>query len=469
MVAIVLSKEEEELRQKVRAVLDELWLDCKNFNRREHEEVMKDHQHLGKLCHELHSKLTQKGFEPRHHKYMLENRGVLPNDPDFYAHIHPAEDLLKFIQNPGANDDKPDLTLDSAFEFSVYTNRWGHYDTYTMKRIRKGWDFSWLTCVGECKKDGRPLLYKALKQDSVSYPRDLHYYIERIWEMGAEGSTFEEMQKEFNSLSKWISTCERASPDADRKSDDKFFDVKDDLPKFQAKEGSITILDVLGWKGIWNRDARAIIKLQELVKILLHFSQGEAIETTKRLCDQQQVNSVRGLETKILIISDTIVITTYGESIPSLILHGEIGKFAICESLSKGIPLRGATCYGKFQVAAEASVFVGPAVDEAAEWHEHLDWSGMIQTPSAMLVNNSMLHGNDSPWEMYEKAPTKATKLNRTMAVSWPHLWMKRFGSRDEAIQQLKKTLLNWGPIGPSIAPKALNTLDFFEYITRER
>jgi len=69
---------------------------------------------------------------------MIKNRNCQPDDPEFYNHIHPIEDLLAFIKNPTANDDPKDITLNHEFDFKVYTNRWGHADTYKLSRIKRG-------------------------------------------------------------------------------------------------------------------------------------------------------------------------------------------------------------------------------------------------------------------------------------------------------------------------------------------
>jgi predicted ATPase len=44
---------------------------------------------------ELHSLLKVRGHEPQHSKQMLENRRCHPDNPDFYLHIHPLQDLLQ--------------------------------------------------------------------------------------------------------------------------------------------------------------------------------------------------------------------------------------------------------------------------------------------------------------------------------------------------------------------------------------
>lgn len=69
--------------------------------------------------------LKVSGNEPKHHKYMLENRVVPVEEIEFYNHIHPVDDLLKFIDDINANDDPEDTTIGKKFTLKIYTRRWG--------------------------------------------------------------------------------------------------------------------------------------------------------------------------------------------------------------------------------------------------------------------------------------------------------------------------------------------------------
>lgn len=462
MAAIKLTDEEQSLRNQIRDLLDTLWKDCKERSRRPHEDVIEDQERLGKFGCQLHQKLAARDFEPLHHRYMYKNRGVPTSDPTFYAHIHPSEDLLKYIENPAANADAPDLTIGVEFELSVYTNRWGHDDIYKLKRTRRGWDILAGPAIsGKSKKSGYPILFKGLKHDSVSYPVDLKYHIESIWERACAGATHEKVQNEFDRISKWLRVCEQSAPDA-----------RDPLPAgrrsfvlSQGREGAITFMDVLGWKGIWNRDDRAMVKLEELRSLVVSWANGEALENTKRNCGSGK-SIFRGQDTKVLLISDTLVISTFGDPVPTLWLHGELTAKAICESLERGIPLRGATCFGRFEVSERESVFLGPAVDEAAEWHEQLDWIGVVQTPTAMLSGIPLKTVGAPPWVSYQNPPVKGGKVPQLMACNWPLKWdAGKNGTRECLTEVLKKL----GPIGPNIAPKIFASLDFYDKLSVEK
>lgn len=160
------------------------------------------------LAHEIH-KLVQ----PKHHGYMLKNREVSPDQREFYNHIHPIEDLLAFMQDPHANDDPEDTTINHEFEMKIYTRRWGHYDTYNVKRIATGWEIGNLGISGVCDKSGMPYLFQNFRQDFINYPEAIPEYLEWLWEKAAEsGLTHGDVQNSLNTLSNWISECEKQSP-----------------------------------------------------------------------------------------------------------------------------------------------------------------------------------------------------------------------------------------------------------------
>ena len=166
---------------------------------------------MGGLSHKLHMQLEPK---PKHHRYIIENRGMQPEDPNFYYHVHTVEDLLKYLDDPSANDDPEDITLNEKFEFKVYTRRWGHYDLYNIIRNKDGWDISHLSHKGQGGKNAEPILSYILRHDSVSFPRNLPDIMEDIWiRAEEEGLTKEQVQEMLNQVAEWISIVERNYPD----------------------------------------------------------------------------------------------------------------------------------------------------------------------------------------------------------------------------------------------------------------
>ncbi len=167
----------------------------------------------GERAHRLHMSLKERGFEPKHHAYMIENRELPPDNPQFYIHFHPIEDLLKFLDDEHANDDPVDQTIGLDFTFRVFSNRWGHDDTYSVKRTEDGWIISHLAIGGSCDKGGRPFLFENLRHDSIKFPARLDGWMEWLWDKAlSEGLTQAQVQEALQELAGWVSSTERNAP-----------------------------------------------------------------------------------------------------------------------------------------------------------------------------------------------------------------------------------------------------------------
>jgi hypothetical protein len=167
----------------------------------------------GQSARKLHALLKKRGNEPKHHSYMIKNRGMPPTDPDFYMHFHPLEDLLKFLDDEHANDDPVDATIGAAFTFSVFSKRWGHNDNYRIKRTEDGWTITHLIIGGPCDKGGRPFLFENLRHDSIHYPEGLDGWMEWLWEQASsKGLSKAEVQKALQNLADWVSQTEKSAP-----------------------------------------------------------------------------------------------------------------------------------------------------------------------------------------------------------------------------------------------------------------
>lgn len=200
--------------------------------------------------------------------------------------------------------------------------------------------------------------------------------------------------------------------------------------------GAVTFLDVLGWKGIWLRRSH-----NETVKML------QALVGVAEAAARELRGSETAVDVRVISISDTIVLLSGGEAPSALSAHGMICQQLIPESVRRGIPLRGATTYGQF-FASDGSILVGPAVDEAAAWHEALDWIGVILAPSA-----EYRWPPDGVWRKYSRAPVKSLGPREMFAVDWSN----SLGG----IEELRKIFSNSGPMDPTVAPKYMNTLTF--------
>ncbi len=195
----------KELKELHSGLMEEI-MGRKKDNFDERYDQMRD------FAHELHMSLKNRGIEVRHHQYMLDNRGVPPEDPEFYDHVHSVEDLLKFIDDVDANTDPVDETIGEEFDFRFYSKRWGHKDTCRVKRTKEGWEFSLLNQRIPSRKDGLPGLERILSHEGVAYPITLPDYFRRLWKSAANGLSKEKIQEALNELAEWVSNTEKSSP-----------------------------------------------------------------------------------------------------------------------------------------------------------------------------------------------------------------------------------------------------------------
>jgi len=217
----------------------------------------------------------------------------------------------------------------------------------------------------------------------------------------------------------------------------------------EPKSGVVTFLDVLGWKGVYDRKQDAIHSLTLL------------IEGVRKQAERKQRG--RTMNTiEVRSISDTIGIFTHAAGRNSEIsdiidIHGEICQWLIPQSIESEIPVRGAISFGEFQIFDQ--IFVGKAIDEAASWHEQSDWIGVHLTPSAEFVY--VPRPGSKTWLKY--APPHKTKIAwQPHCVNWASTWEEPRREEDA----IKDKFRRLGPIVPEIAGKFVNTLAFLKVAT---
>ncbi len=215
-----------------------------------------------------------------------------------------------------------------------------------------------------------------------------------------------------------------------------------------SQTGVVAFLDVLGWKGVYDRKDNAVGALRSLI-------QEEDVRAEKFRGKFSQ-------EIVIKSISDTVVVLlacSQNEISSGIMAVGEICEHFISRSIVSELPMRGAVSYGEF--FQEGNIFVGKAVDEAAAWHEYADWIGVHLTPSAEFV--FVPQEEQTLWQPY--APPLKNKLNwEAHCVNWTRSWE----DRDEALEGIKRSFCQLGPIVPEIAGKFTNTLKFIEAMDGE-
>jgi len=230
--------------------------------------------------------------------------------------------------------------------------------------------------------------------------------------------------------------------------------------------GVVTFLDILGWKGIWERKQNPLEPLDKIVEILRE-------ELSKEFNhDVISISDTIALFTKSIHPSvDESKLSAFMRGLNSrqnvnrmVIHHGFLISNCLSRSIEYEIPIRGATCIGEFKY--DEGRFLGPAVDEAAEWYETADWIGVHLTPSAFFYVGEELEN----WVNYSP-PFKKGPSWETLCANWTNNWgldLLSIGIEgkvlvDDRKFSLEQKFFEFGPIGPDIAGKFTNTLKFFD------
>lgn len=171
------------------------------------------------------------------------------------------------------------------------------------------------------------------------------------------------------------------------------------------------------------------------------------------------------VELNVELISDTFVI--YSTSMNVYVerrLHNELNKILISLCLKKGFLIRGATAYGEYY--NKDSVFLGPAIDEAAMWHELGDEIGIYQTKTAELKKDNGYKWLNDNLELYED---KEDKIVTTHTIKLkPQYLDVLFIDWSEYEDDFNKIYVSQTPFLPEIASKYINSEKFLKAMKKK-
>lgn len=255
-------------------------------------------------------------------------------------------------------------------------------------------------------------------------------------------------------------------------------------------------LDILGYKGLWNRYGS-----EELITKLLKIKRDTFLE-------KKGYNTVYGkvqkekLDFIMYTFSDTFIITVEelkgspengnkntrlnnGRSIkPAMEIASVIFDMAIKEH----ILLRGVISYGEFFTVKKQNILLGPAIDEAGDWYDKANWSGIHLTPTANFKFQSQYLDQeileDYMAQKYPKnlltmeyeVPLKNNEHFFTHVINWlnagydPMDGLTSEDLKDYSIHQ-KKNILDLfsdkeiGSITVNIKDKFINTIQFVDFV----
>ena len=228
---------------------------------------------------------------------------------------------------------------------------------------------------------------------------------------------------------------------------------------FSFKWGAITLLDFLGWKGVWMNDYKKSSQNNNPVAPPIKTSLSaltELLKKIKDLCDKKNLTFVS--------VSDTIAIFSCSaekddddKNYKELNKHAEVCNEILDISAKDGFPLRGAITIGEY--THEGNVFMGPGIDECASWYEESDWLGVIFAPSAQFVidkhcqigknqdEKQAIAWRDGVIVYYSHIPLKKGLSGIKYCVAW---------GEEETI--LNEVLKNTVSLSKEIAVKYMNT-----------
>lgn len=157
------------------------------------------------------------------------------------------------------------------------------------------------------------------------------------------------------------------------------------------KRGAIAMIDALGWKGIWAKHPPDAL-ISHMQKLRTVLEQRDA--KTRELLARQHPQRMKPVDIRTTFLSDTIVIAgsfteDAGRAPPEFAdcyLGWVVGMsvvLALDTAVRCDFPLvyRGAIAIGEYLV--DGPFLIGPAIDEAAEFHGRADAGLVLYAPSA--------------------------------------------------------------------------------------
>ena len=222
----------------------------------------------------------------------------------------------------------------------------------------------------------------------------------------------------------------------------------------RIQQGFVIFIDVLGIKGVWKRMSAEMV-IKNWMDIIRQFT--ESID-----------KSLRHLKPYFTTLSDTIIITCECSiSNINTIFQSLMQPFSY--SMGLDFFLRGTISYGMTFISPR--LVLGPALDDAAEGHNMLEWIGIATTPclSAYYLGNGYAKQTDN-YSYYPTIPVKKVGDNNN---GYSPLYFRRKGyyeglalnliNQNNGLRQLLTNKRN-SHTKLEIKCKYENTLAFLDY-----
>jgi hypothetical protein len=233
------------------------------------------------------------------------------------------------------------------------------------------------------------------------------------------------------------------------------------------KTGIVCVLDALGTKGVWSIDdpETYLNKLRAVHKTLIDLKDHGLKSGYPYILDY-------------ITFSDTIIITFHWDGVETEAMIPYIvrmidGLYSSC--LAEDLLMRGAMSYGRF--IKEENIIIGPAIDDAASWHDKAQLVGCVLTPNTTLLYDSGIdYVERNPHTDYDyrqhaikyKTPFKGGVAYDLYNVNWPLSTYKALNplGAPSPLTRIKARLGKY-PIPADAFNKHENTIDFFNYSVR--
>ena len=231
--------------------------------------------------------------------------------------------------------------------------------------------------------------------------------------------------------------------------------------------GAVVIMDVLGFKGIWQRyGSRTVLEAMRDLETM--------VTAAGRLTDEREGEVWNfGCQPtyRFRFMSDTLFVGCWlqGKITSGVSPHVATAAslFLVCRLTSRllavatgiGFPFRGCIAAGEFDVLR--NFVVGPAVDEAAEWADEADGAFVWLRPDAVELYKMFGPIRAKRHIVYPyEVPIKKAAPIRTAVVN-PRGDERRPNSK----RDLARLLEYFDERKPGVSSKLKNTREFFDHV----
>ncbi|MFT3911445.1 MAG: hypothetical protein QM737_18625 [Ferruginibacter sp.] len=241
------------------------------------------------------------------------------------------------------------------------------------------------------------------------------------------------------------------------------------------KQGVICILDILGTKGIWTEES-----VEQYFKIISEIEKNNLNPAKEHFL---KIKNDMPIELDFISFSDTLVVTLTktiteekkDQNFFKVVIDGfTLTILGIFQTyFADSLFLRGAISYG--QIEKRGSHFVGPAVDDAAEYFELQDMIGICLTPKATIAMDYAIGWNKKVMSkeigsnvIKYKTPLKNKMEADLYQINWPKPFHDLYKHDNEITpENILSNFMSKRNIPPIALSKFTNTFNFYNYVTK--